>query len=70
MNRDQVIHDLALIHAHEKYHEFFQLVAPEDRKSFPDYGDLEELIGFYQVAKTYFSEHLDMDDYSAMETTR
>ena len=43
MNRDQVIHDLALIHAHEKYHEFFQLVAPEDRKSFPDYGDLRSL---------------------------
>lgn len=61
MNREQVIHDLALIHAREKYHEFFQLVAPKDRKSFPNYSDLEELIVFYKVAKTCFSEHLDMD---------
>ena len=61
MNREQVIHDLALIHAREKYHEFFQLVAPKDRKSFPNYSDLEDLLGFYKVAKTCFSEHLDMD---------
>jgi len=62
MNKNQIIHDLALIHAQEKYHEFFQLVAPKDRRSFPEHSDLEELIGFYQEAKTYFSEHLDVDD--------
>lgn len=59
MDRAQLIHELSLIHAQEKYHEFFMAVPPENRGSFSEHKDLQELLHFYYTAKGYFEEHLE-----------
>lgn len=46
--KEQIAHELALIHAQEKYHEFCELVAPECRT---EEQALDELTGFYLNAK-------------------
>lgn len=48
ISKEQIAHELALIHAQEKYHEFCEVVAPEDRT---EEQALDELTGFYLHAK-------------------
>ncbi len=48
ISTEQIAHELALIHAQEKYHEFREMVAPEYRT---EKQALDELIGFYIHAK-------------------
>lgn len=56
ISREQVAHDLALIHAQEKYREFFDAIAPGDRQERNMHGDLQELAGFYLDAFNFFLE--------------
>lgn len=54
----QMIHDLALIHTKEKYHEFFESV-PVGKRGEQEHSELQELVGFYYTAVNFLSEHVD-----------
>ena len=56
INKSQIVHDLALIHAKQKYEEFFNSVSPNARK-FPI--DTSELVNFYTAGVAAISNHLE-----------
>ena len=55
-DKEKIVHDLALIHAKEKYHEFFQSVSPKGRP-FPT--EINELVNFYQQGVIYIAPQID-----------
>lgn len=54
MDKDKVIHDLALLYAKAKFKEFMNALPPESRR-FP--ADINELKNFYEAGVIFFSEH-------------
>ena len=56
IDKEKIVHDLALIHAKEKYHEFFQSVPPEARQ-FP--AGISELVNFYQQGVMCIAPQID-----------
>lgn len=65
-DKEKIIHDLALIHAAEKYHEFFEAVPVSGRK-FPD--GITEIANFYEQGVSVISNQIDeiMDCYLNIE---
>lgn len=61
-DKEKIVHDLALIHAKEKYHEFYPNIPNENRKF---NGGVSELCNFYEVAVIMISHHIDeiMESY-------
>lgn len=59
MDKDKIIHDLALIYAQAKFKEFMKIIPPKSRR-FP--ADINELKNFYETGVTFFSEHHPFDE--------
>lgn len=68
MDKKQMVHDLALIHAQAKYQEYFNSVPPSNR---PFQSDICELVDHYTFAVTLISNHIDEieEAYSADDGT-
>ncbi len=62
MGKKEIVHDLALIYAQEKFHEFYQAL-PQEKRMFP--GGISNLVDFYRQGVMMIANYTDeiMDAY-------
>lgn len=56
MDKEKIVHDLALIYAREKFHELYQAL-PRDKRIFPH--GISDLVDFYCAGVAMIANHAD-----------